>query len=564
MAQASMIRKIREFLLGGPGLNRPGDIGNVYIPGGGSFPVGSTRQVKPRAWQYDAWRFWHKLGEVRFPTEHLARQLARLEWDVSIDGVDQTAEESAALVEEATAGLGPAEASRMLGLNLQVGGEGWYLEEEPDLFTVYSVITRDLEKKVNTTRSAGRITRRVYFPDPVDPTKAESAVQTALGPAEELVTLEALSRAQSRSRIAQAGLLLVATEIEFADDSDPFGADLEAAMEAAISDVSSPTAMVPIKAEIEFELIEKGVRHITFDRPYDEKLERRVEMAIKRVALALDVPAELLLGTGEANHWTAWLTALETYTSHLEPLALPIGELYADIIEARLERIGQRVVAKVTPNPSRILAKRSTIRDGIDVAKLGGVGLRYLRDIIGAKDEDAPTPEELEILLRIPRDTGREPLVDEQAGEAQPSGPDPVSASLNGHQPIRGAMAVAMATARAKVGAKVRAAVMSDPDLRAQITGIPNEDVVFVIGAATAEDRVDANQAVLEGLSGFRSWWALAGPGPANPAVATNLFAIWVANNLDQPSAELTIPDDLVDEVTSGRLKKGATHASTV
>lgn len=563
MAQASMIQKLREFLLGGPALNQPGKVGNVYYPGTGSTPVGQTRQVKPVSWQYEAYRYWHLLGEIRFPTEHLARQVGRLDWDVTIGGVEQTAEQSAALMAEATFGLGTTEASRMNGLNLQVGGEAWYVEVRPGEFAVFSVVTRDLEKLVQEARAAGRIARRVYFPDPVDPKKAESAIQTALGPAEELLTLSALSRAQSRSRIAQAGMLLVASEIEFEDDTDPFGADLERAMEAAISDVNSPAAMVPIKVEIPEDLVKEGVKHINFERPYDERLHRRVEMATNRLALAMDVPAELLKGSGEANHWTAWLTALETYTSHLEPLANPIAELYEDVIETLIQRsLGQTRTVKVNPNPSKILAKRSTIRDALDAAKLGAVGLRYVRDVIGAKDEDKPTEEELEILRLLPRETGREPLVDEETGEPAPSGPDPVSASLNGHSPVRGAMAVAMTTARAKVGAKVRAAVMSDQELRERIDGIPNEDVVFVLGGEVAEARVDVNQAVLDGLAGFRTWWTQEMPGPANPTVATNLFAIWVANTLDHPTTGHDIPDRLVDEVTSGRLKKGATSAA--
>ena len=561
-----MIRKIRDFLLGGPALNKPGEVGNVYIPSSGSVPVGSTRQVKPVAWQYDAWRYWHILGEVRFPTEHLARQVARLIWDITIDGTQVDEEEAAALMDEATQGLGTAEASRLLGLNLQVGGEGWYIEEKPGVFAVYSIVTRDLEKKVQAARSGGRLALRVYFPDPVDPTKAESGVQTALIPAEELVTLTALSRAQSRSRIAQAGLLLVDSSLEFADESDPFGADLEKAMEAAIADVTSPAAMVPIKVEVDpgpEGKVEDLVHHMTFDRPYDNKVHEKVERATNRIALSLDVPAELLKGNGEANHWTAWLTALETYTSHLEPLALPIGELYAHVLEQLLERAGRRVAVKATPNPSKILAKRSTIRDALDAAKIGAVGLKYVRDAIGAKDEDAPTEEDMAILRLVPREPGREPLVDETPGEAQPSGADPVSASLNGKaDPIRGAAAVATTTARAKVGAKLRAAVMSDTILRDKIDGIPNEDVVFILGAELAADRVDVNQAVTDGLAAFRTWWTSAMPGAAKPTVAATLLGCWVADTLAEPTNTLDIPEWLVEEVTSGRPMKGAHNAA--
>jgi hypothetical protein len=124
-------------------------------------------------------------------------------------------------------------------------------------------------------------------------------------------------------------------------------------------------------------------------------------------------------------------------------------------------------------------------------------------------------------------------------------------------------MAVAMHTARAKVGAKLRAAVMSDPDLRARIDGIPNEDVVCALGTDTAGgSSVDLNKTVLDGLAAFRSWWESGAPGPAQPAVATALLGCYVADHLSVATGDLTLPDWLVEEVTSGRPTKGANSAA--
>lgn len=556
-----LARKIREFVLGGI---EKAQLGGVWIPSGPATSVGG-REVRPKGWQMDAWRFWHKLGEVRFPTEHLARQLARLEWDVEVDGTQLPKDEAAALLEEVTFGLGTAEASRLGGLNLQVGGEGWWLEESPGTFAIYSVITPGLEKKVRDTRAAGRMALRFYFPDPVVTDHAESAVQTILGAADELITLEGLSRAQSRSRIAQAGLLLVPSGATWEGDADPFGKDLETAMELAIRDVTHPSSMVPIKVEMPEELIEKVV-HKTFERSYDNKVHEKVERATRRIALGLDIPAELLLGTGDATHWTAWLTALETYTSHLEPLAIPIGELYAAVAEMLLERVGRQVTVKVTPNPKNLLAKRSTVRDALDAAKLGAVGLRYVREAIGAAEEDAPTPEELEILLRIPRETGREPMADEGTGEATPSGPDPVSAAIvvDAAQPVAAAMSIALMNMRNRVGAKVRATVQGDAELRERLAPVENSEVVATLGAEAAAAAVDINTLVTEGLAPFRAWWTRERPSATSPNVATTLFAIWAADTLDRPDDEVAkVPDRIIDEVIAGQPPdRGGSHAA--
>lgn len=418
-ALVPMIRKLFEAVTG-----------NVWIPTGKPVQAGG---ISAAGWQGQAWQFWRCLGEIHYPTSHLARQVGRLGWDVTIDGRQLTAERAEELLAEVTAGLGVVEASRRLALNLQVGSEAWYIEDPVGNFQVYSVVTPGISDIVTAARASGRIVLRVYFPDPVDPTQAEASIAAIFGPADELLTLESLSRAQSRSRIAQAGMLLVASSMQFQGDADPFGKDLEDAMEAAIKDPTHPSAMVPIKVEVPEEMVEegKGVRHVTFERAFDNRVHEKVERATRRIALGLDVPADLLLGTEGANHWTAWLTALETYTSHLEPLATPVGELYAVVAEQLLLReVGVEAVVRVTPNPSKLLAKRSTVRDALDAAKLGAVGLRYVRDAIGATDEDAPTDEELEILRLVPREPGREPAVEENPGPPAEASDAPVAATL--------------------------------------------------------------------------------------------------------------------------------------
>jgi hypothetical protein len=112
-------------------------------------------------------------------------------------------------------------------------------------------------------------------------------------------------------------------------------------------------------------------------------------------------------------------------------------------------------------------------------------------------------------------------------------------------------MAIAALVARAKVGAKLRSAVMSDAELRARIDGIPNEEVATVLNGSAAA--IDLNAAVVDGLSPFRTWWESNRPGPANANVATGLFGCWIADTLTEPTDTLSIPEWLVDEVISGR-----------
>ncbi len=525
--------------------------GAVSIPSGPSIELGGKRV---QGWQVRAWQLWTLLGEIHYPTSHLARQVGRLSWTVTINDEILPDEVGNSLLEAATFGLGLREASRLLALNFQVAADMRYIQGVDGQWDVYAVTTPGVDKLVEEAQKQGRLHFRLYNPDPIDPERADSSVRTVIGPAEELLTLEALSRAQSRSRIAQAGMLLVPVEATF-DEADPFGRDLETAMMAPIADENSPAAMVPVKVEMPEELIDK-VTHIVFERPYDELIHEKQERAIRRIALGLDIPPELLLGVDTVTHWTAWLVALETYTSHLEPLAAPIGELYADVITALIDRVeGRQVNVLVEPEPSELLAKRSTVRDAMDAAKLGAVGLGYVREAIGADPEDAPTQEELEILRLLPREPGREIMVDEQTGAPSDSGsPMAAAAGLDdGYERgrLEGVLTMCCDGARSRIGSKLRTHLRGSP-LEARIKGVDNRDVVAALGL-TDLDGFDLNKAVVDGLVSFTEWWTLAPQSDLPAATASLLVGTWIAD----PTAEAgPVPDWLVSDLSRGMSKE--------
>ena len=531
--------------------------GAVTIPSGPSVELGAARV---QGWQVRAWQLWTLLGEIHYPTSHLARQVGRLSWTVTIDDQLLPDEIGNSLLSAATFGPGLREASRLLALNFQVAADMRYIQAPDGRFDIYAVTTSGVDKLVEEAKRSGRLHFRLYNPDPIDPTKADSSVRTVIGPAEELLTLEALSRAQSRSRIAQAGMLLVPVEATF-DDADPFGRDLETAMMAPIADENSPAAMVPIKVEMPEELIGK-VEHLVFERPYDDRIHEKQERAIRRIALGLDIPPELLLGVDTVTHWTAWLVALETYTSHLEPLAAPIGELYADVIAALIERTdGRQVNVLVEPDPGELLAKRSTVRDAMDAAKLGAVGLAYVREAIGADPEDAPTDEELDILRLLPREPGREIMVDEQTGAPSDSG-SPMAAAMNGDYDrgrLEGVLAMCCDGARSKIGSKIRTRLRGTP-LEERIKDVANRDVVATLGLDDL-DGFDLNAAVVDGLVSFTEWWTQAPQSDLPAATASLLVGTWIADQLAHPSAEAgPVPDWLVSDLSRG-LSKEMTNA---
>lgn len=379
--------------------------GAIVVPGQETTKDGP--KVRPEQWQSLAWEYWADLGELNYPTSYIARQVSRVEWE-AVDDKGEPRADSAEIIAEVTEGIGPEEAARQIALNLEVAGEGNYIQREEG--EKFEVISTDMPRRDEILRtnddgtSTLNVNKRFYTPDPRDTRKAISALRPALGPAEELLTFQALSRAQARSRIP-AGMLLVPKEQSFSGEGDPFSKGLEQAMTLAIADVTHPAAFAPIKVTMAAELIDK-VRHLTFDRPYDDKIDQKIMLATKRIALALDIPAELLLGLADVNHWTGWLVSDETYTAHVGPLAVDVADVFASV----WEKLHEGEFVEIRPNPAALLARRSSVRDAFDAYELGVISGEYVREVMGADEQNAP--DEAELARRLNRD----PTVAENPG----------------------------------------------------------------------------------------------------------------------------------------------------
>jgi hypothetical protein len=488
-------------------------------------------------WQTVAWDIWRQVGEIHYPTTQIARLVSRVEWVVEPKfGFD-----------EMFGKLGAVECARILALNLQVAGECWlnYTEwdhkseraNEPH-WEIVSVRSPKWKQRIENAD----IKIRVFNPDPTDEDKADSAVRAAIGPATELLTLEALSRSQSRSRIAQAGILLRPSTggVAIVDDEGnevDFNQLLTQAMTEPIIDENSTSALVPLDIEWDPETIEKW-KHLVFERPYDEHIHDRMERCIRRIALALDIWPELLLGMADVNHWGQWFLAEDTWTGHAAPLAEQIAEAFT---VAAAEFSGAEL-REVTADPAELLARRSTVADALDAAKLGAVGLRFIRDAIGAEDEDAPTDDDLETIAML---LGRnEPDEDEdemaeQGTEDRPGPPateddrnrsddaEPIAAAVGDPERIDpgaelgvalvriddqlrgwldGASALTITLARSRVGMQARSRLRKDPASE-RIDGVDNADVVAVLGVEPVAELLDLEAVIRDSVEPIGERW---------------------------------------------------------
>lgn len=174
---------------------------------------------------------------------------------------------------------------------------------------------------------------RGWIPHPRQRAWADSAARAILPIARELKGLTEHVSAQIDSRLAGAGLLLVAKEIESLrgqgspsedddEDIDPFVRDLMTMMLTPIKDRGSASALVPLVAKVEAQFVDK-IKHIKFYEPLDPKAQELRAEAIRRIALGMDSPPEVLLGLGSgSNHWSAWAISEEDVKLAVAPIGV--------------------------------------------------------------------------------------------------------------------------------------------------------------------------------------------------------------------------------------------------
>jgi hypothetical protein len=181
-------------------------------------------------------------------------------------------------------------------------------------------------------------------------------------------------------------------------------------MVTPISDRGSASAVVPLVIRVPGEFVDK-ITHIKFDTPFDDRVLELMDGAIKRLALGLDIPPEILTGTSGMNHWGAWQVQEESITLHIEPLsemiahALTIGYLRPALLAEGFDRTEvEELMVWYDTSDLRTRPDRSTSAlEAYDRYELSAEAM--LREM-GLAVDDMPTDEEKR--MRLIRDIVRQ------------------------------------------------------------------------------------------------------------------------------------------------------------
>jgi hypothetical protein len=298
-------------------------------------------------WQAESWRLYDIVPEHRKLTNRIGDSLAKAR--LYVTEVDETGEETGEVTDPrirqlAAVPLGTGaqrdDCLRLAGVDLAAAGECWIVGEgaakTPEAAEgTWFVVTGAAFKKVGDTlivkrpktRGSGTLTLtdkvdiliRCWRPHPNDNDQADSFARPGIVPLREIELLTKREFAELDSRLTGAGIMFLPEGIDFPRaENDPEGiggfmAYVQRAAAASMADQSTARALVPIMATVpdgtDLSALKDGL--INFWSPLSGEIGGMKKEAIERLASSAEIPAEVLTGIGDANHWTAWLISDE-------------------------------------------------------------------------------------------------------------------------------------------------------------------------------------------------------------------------------------------------------------
>jgi hypothetical protein len=456
----------------------------------------------------EAWKAYRCLGEVGYIVNQQARLVGRLDWTISINGAEPLDTEKSDLMLRAAFGDNLEDLATKAAQCIQVPG-GYYLARtRPNDANSWRILSAPLSAKNKKAAEASDVLVYVRTEDPEDDSRNDSPTLRAMDTCRELILTRAQARAQARSRTAQHGFLVYATE--GVKDPTTFEADLIDVMTAPLMDEQSVSAVAPNIIGMPKDYIE-SLKALKLDDGYDEKLVEKDAVLVRRLAVQMDAPPEILTGFSDTNHWSGWAIQEDNWLGHVEPMAKPIGAGFAEAIM----RVVEGSDVKIEPDPGPLLQRRPAVADVANAYENQVVSGEYYREVLGADETDAPTPAE--IATRAP--------VEQAPAGGEPPTPAAIAASLRSILPDTPELAVVAAPRKGPDPVLLAAIDTQVYDAVEDLVNDTASRVIDRLGAKVRRMAAASRTAVPEGATDADLALAYVGPIPNADALVTETIA---------------------------------------
>lgn len=414
---------------------------------------------RPLDWQRQAFVYYDDVGEVRFGANWMANALSRLRLvpafspepgaqpvpvgsaeeavDAGADEAERVAAQSV-LARLGSSEGGESEILRGLGLNLFVPGEGYLIgrvdpETGDETWGVFSVSAVTVDGQGNYAIKPSPTAKRAEFitldtdafillvgrRHPQYPDWPDSAMRGALDYCEDLRVLTAMIRAAASSRVPSK-ILGIPQEADFGtpdtttdegdgnESDDPLTRDLIAHMTTPLNDPKSAAALVPFILRLAGEDLDR-TKVIDLTREIDRLAIELREETRRAFAASVDLPAEIITGRSDLNHWTMASVTQEAYTIHVEPYGQGIADAltFGYFRPSLVELVDDPRQWSIAIDPAGLVTSPDQSKDVQDAYDRGEVTGAYYRDVRGIPEDAAPDEEELQRRERLASIVGR-------------------------------------------------------------------------------------------------------------------------------------------------------------
>lgn len=399
---------------------------------------------------------------------------------------------------------------------------------------------------------------RIWMPHPRFRELATSTSRRVLDTLELLTIMQRTYRAVFRQRLSRAKLLAIPNDFsdgqpdsttgqpeEGESKQDPLDRDLHAHFVEPVGDEGHPASVSPfiLRYPRSATFPEHGIVDLDLSPPIEEHLSEMETAALKRLAQGLNSPVEVIFGLGQANHWGGGEIKESTFREHIEPRAVVIMDALTNVFlrpmllaaGASLEQVERYVVWF---DSTHLVTNSDKPAVSAEAVRIGAIGHSAYRRVNSFDESDAPTDEEIDLMLRL---TGKNPDAQRPAearpesegpgGEPPPvvmpdaarvASPAPPERTLDDlgrdlaalDRELLSTLMVgahgAMTRALDRAGARVVTKARRDKALTQVLVGIPQRQVISLIGPAKLQALGLDHDSLLEGafsehVADFRS-----------------------------------------------------------
>ena len=400
----------------------------------------NSYRFRDESWQRELWRLFRITPELHFAASWVGQCCSRVRIYVAdVDELGRVQGETKnkqiqALSDTLLGGpTSKAEHLRMMGIDLSISGEcyiigdpgsnkgpdRWYIVTPSEFRRVRgsngdwdwawgpkgNQLKIDLEKQVIT---------RVWNPDPERIWLADSPARACSLILRELEQLTKLVASEIDSRLIGNGLLIIPNDLDLpqeentTNNADSLLIRMATAGAQGLKGEGSALGVLP-------QIIEAPdpdrFRHLTLSTELSKSAHELRKECIERLGVGMDMPPEILTGTGGENHWNAYLIEGQGIKTHIEPLmnricqALTEAYLYPALL--LMGKDPQRYTYAFDTSP--LIVRPQRLQDALNLYEKGLLSGEAVREVGYFKSSDKPGVEEsasrlvTEVLLRDPQ-----------------------------------------------------------------------------------------------------------------------------------------------------------------